>query len=244
MPRQTGTSKLVNRSVRGLITEASALSFPEDASQDELNVEIMRDGSRRRRRGVDVETDSTSFAPRASDLNIDDDDIWQSRVTSFKWEAVNGNPELGFIVVQVGPTVAFFNAGSVPITSGWKEEYNLELDQWEADDDVIKPYKCQFTSGNGKLFISHPRLDPIKVTYDELTDTMTFDRILVRIRDLEGLDDGLEVNERPTSLSEEHEYNLRNQGWYPEVVKMNVNQFYGTDDPIQAFASHIQRFGT
>jgi len=243
MPRQTGTSKLVNRNVLGLVTEASALAFPENSSQDELNMEIMRDGSRRRRRGVDLEEDSINFAPNSNDLNINDDDIWQSQVTSYKWESVNGNPELSFVVVQVGPTLAFFNSGAAPLTSGWNEDNNVELDQWDVDEDDIRPYKCQFTSGNGKLFVSHQNLDPIKISYDELTDTISVSRIFLRVRDLEGLEDGLQVNERPNTLSQEHTYNLRNQGWFPGVVKLRPGLGYPALDPIQAFAQHIRSFG-
>jgi len=243
MPRQVATSRLVNRNVLGLVTEASALSFPENASQDELNMEIMRDGSRRRRRGVDVEPTSTDFAPDENDLNIEEEDIWRSEVVSYKWESVNGTPNLAFIVVQVGPTLAFFNAGTAPITAGFNEDYNVELDQWEVNAADIQFERCQFTAGNGKLFVSHPKLDPIKIEYDSDTDTMEVSRISLRIRDLEGLDDELEVNERPSTLSEEHKYNLRNQGWFPGVVKLRPFLGYEGTDPIDAFATHIRKYG-
>ena len=37
---------------KGLITEAGELTFPEGASTDELNMNLQRDGSRRRRLGL------------------------------------------------------------------------------------------------------------------------------------------------------------------------------------------------
>ena len=48
-----GTEKLYRSFVKGLITEASPLTFPENASIDEKNFVLNRDGSRSRRLGVD-----------------------------------------------------------------------------------------------------------------------------------------------------------------------------------------------
>ena len=42
--------------VKGLVTEANQLTFPENASVDEANFVLNRDGSRYRRLGVDYET--------------------------------------------------------------------------------------------------------------------------------------------------------------------------------------------
>ena len=49
MPRQTVPAE-VNTFVKGLITEASPLTFPDNASLDELNFILNKDGSRRRSR--------------------------------------------------------------------------------------------------------------------------------------------------------------------------------------------------
>lgn len=66
MARQTAKAE-VNSFVKGLITEASALTFPENASLDEDNFVLKRDGSRQRRLGMDLEEDyktvSTSTGP-------------------------------------------------------------------------------------------------------------------------------------------------------------------------------------
>ena len=57
--------------VKGLITEASALSFPENASIDEDNFVLNRDGSRQRRLGFDYEESAvhtdTSIAYNATE---------------------------------------------------------------------------------------------------------------------------------------------------------------------------------
>ena len=49
---QKQTQKVINTFIKGLITEAGELTFPPDASVDELNCDLRRDGSRRRRLGV------------------------------------------------------------------------------------------------------------------------------------------------------------------------------------------------
>ena len=54
MPQKL-SQKVVNTFIKGLITEAGELTFPEDASIDELNCLLERDGSRRRRLAVEVE---------------------------------------------------------------------------------------------------------------------------------------------------------------------------------------------
>lgn len=46
----------VNRFTAGLITEASPLTFPDNASLDEVNFVLNRDGSRNRRLGMRLRT--------------------------------------------------------------------------------------------------------------------------------------------------------------------------------------------
>jgi hypothetical protein len=55
MPQQFLLKPSVNFT-KGLNTEAGELTFPEDSSIDELNMDAFRDGSRRRRLAVKLET--------------------------------------------------------------------------------------------------------------------------------------------------------------------------------------------
>lgn len=55
MPRAE-TAKIYRTFVKGLITEASPLTYPENASTDEDNMILSRRGNRARRLGVDFET--------------------------------------------------------------------------------------------------------------------------------------------------------------------------------------------
>ena len=49
------TTKVYRTFVKGMITEASPLTYPEDASYDEDNMILYRRGNRSRRFGVDFE---------------------------------------------------------------------------------------------------------------------------------------------------------------------------------------------
>ena len=53
---QSLNQKTVNNFVKGLITEAAELTFPEGASVNELNCDLRRDGSRRRRESLTLES--------------------------------------------------------------------------------------------------------------------------------------------------------------------------------------------
>ena len=58
----TQATKDYNTFVRGIITEANALTYPENASIDEENFVLNKDGSRQRRLGMDFEADYTLSA--------------------------------------------------------------------------------------------------------------------------------------------------------------------------------------
>ena len=74
-------TKEYNTFIKGIITEASPLTFPENASSDEENFVLNRNGSRRRRLGVDYETDYVLKDTSKTALTIE-----SSAVTTFKWE--------------------------------------------------------------------------------------------------------------------------------------------------------------
>src|SRR6185503_9986638 len=87
-----------------------------------------------------------------------------------------------------------------------------------ATDPALLP--ASFASGNGRLFITHPSCDPIVVEYDDEEDDLVAEGINVQIRDFEGVDDDLEIDEHPATLSNDHLYNLQNQGWGLKDVRM------------------------
>lgn len=206
MPRAT-TNKLYRTFVRGLITEASPLTYPEDSSFDELNTVPSRKGNRTRRLGMQY-----SSADVESSVIVADKD---NAYNEFVWKAVGGKSSTNFLVVQVASTVYFFDMNVTPIESG-KKTFSINLDTYlrpGASTAQIDTEACQFAAGKGFLFIVSDKIEPLSVEYDSDADTITVTSIAILIRDFEGLDDGLQNDEEPTTLSKEHHYNLQNQGW-------------------------------
>lgn len=221
MARQAGAS-VQNNFSRGLITEATGLNFPENAVIATSNCVFDERGRVHRRLGINFETDfETQSADRTGVV-----------VNSYYWRAAAGNGDNSLLVLQVGDTLYFYLVGSGALSADMIDTLDL-TDFSPGGAPAPETTECEFTSGNGYLFVSHPDLEPFYVEYDPDADTVTGNQITVEIRDFEGVDDGLEIDERPLTLSSEHEYNLRNQGWYviAEVstsgVTMNVLDRWG-----------------
>jgi hypothetical protein len=122
MPRQTSAVEL-NKFVAGLITEASPLTFPDNASLDEQNFVLNRNGSRSRRLGMDLENGGqviTSTVSLPSDGNI--------AVSSFKWTNAGGNSGKTIIVVQIGSEINFFDNAFNPLSVGYTFTYTYSSD--------------------------------------------------------------------------------------------------------------------
>lgn len=206
MPRAK-ENKLYRTFTKGMITEAGYLTYPEDASTDELNVIISRKGNRTRRRGIDFQDDYV-----LNDLSATDDAV----VNEHAWISVNNDPAVSLAVVQIGSVVHFFDMSAETVLSASKKNFTIDLASYKINtasllDMSIIP--AEFSSGFGLLFIAHPLIDPLSVEYKPETDTLEVVKIVIQIRDLEGVNDGLSNDEEPASLSREHHYNLKNQGW-------------------------------
>lgn len=200
-----------NNFTRGLITEAGKLNFPENAVTDTDNCVYDQLGRVTRRLGFDYEKDYTNFSITRNDESYE----------TFVWETVGGNGNLSFVVVQKGKLLYFYEVDEDGALSPNRKTSTVDIETFAASGyaaDFIE-YRCQFTSGDGKLFVTHPFCDPFYVTYDSGTETFTGNLITIKIRDFEGVDDGLDVDERPASLTNAHKYNLFNQGWYADVQK-------------------------
>jgi hypothetical protein len=173
---QSLTQKAVNNFVRGLITEASELTFPESASVDELNCDLRRDGTRRRRLGVEREDDWGSSTFQIFDT---------TRVANGDWFNVAGNPELEFLVVQIDNILYFYDKNQLPYSRQQKTN-SVALSPYEHPTSLgAENSDCQFTSIKGKLVVSSPEINTIVVDYDEATQAFSVTQINFRVRDFE-----------------------------------------------------------
>lgn len=209
MPRAV-EKKLYRTFVKGLITEASPLTYPENASINEDNCIIYRKGNRTRRLGIDYEDDFS-----LSTDSVTSDELELMAIKEFPWYAVNNDTDVSFLVVQTGLTIHFYDLSSVPLSDGIKS-FSIDLSDWLAPDwgtPAGAKIEVSMFSGKGYLFIVGQSFEPLLVEYDPDTDDITVSQIFIRIRDFIGVDDGLANDEEPTTLTAEHEYNLKNQGW-------------------------------
>ncbi len=187
--------------IKGLITEASPFTYPENASLEEVNFILNKDGSRGRRFGIDYEIENTLI-----DIGVD---LSSSNiaVSSHTWTAVANNGDLEFVVIQVGNKLYFFrsNQGSIsstPVNGG------TSITITGNQNDLISG-----ASIYGYFIIVHGTQEVTILSYSPSTDTITKTTKRLKIRDLFGVDDGLPVNKRPTNIDNYHRYNLYNQGW-------------------------------
>jgi hypothetical protein len=201
MARQTAAVEF-NAFVKGLITEASPLTFPDNASLDEMNLVLNKDGSRRRRLGMDYEESYSTFSAGSTsspDLAF----------SSFVWKQPGGYTEKEFLVIQSGNRITILDSTTKPVSSDIVNVYTLGTDITQ---------RMSMTSVDGLLVIVLGVGSIYSFDYNGSTTIQTSGRL--RIRDLFGVEDiisgnnlldGSNVGLRPTTIAQPHIYNLRNQ---------------------------------
>lgn len=206
---QSANISVQNNFVKGLITEATALTFPENACTDTDNCVFDHLGLVERRRGFEYEG-LAEFVTQ---------DLTDNSVVTYLWTNVGGDGTSTFAVVQIGDTLHFYAVNEDESLSGSKHPDTIDLTAFLVSGVVsVSNLECQFSSGNGRLFVTNQRLETFYVEYDPVGDAITATEITIRVRDFEGdTADTLGVSERPTStlgaLDANHRYNLENQGW-------------------------------
>ena len=208
---------------KGLITEATPLTFPENASIDEDNFVLNRDGSRSRRLGVDFENQY-----QLNNIGLTADTIKESKQSFHVWTTPGGSTSVSIGIIRVqgrlwfldlltsNPSANLLNNGNYLTVTG--------LDNAKIQTAVINN-KC--------IIVSDDLAKPVLLSYNPTTDTVTQSTVTINVRDIWGLDDGLDVDERPTTLSQDHKYNLRNQGWAENIVTVST-QWDHDNDPATA----------
>jgi len=208
MPRQNG-NVLVNGFINGLISDATALNSPENSVTECSNVIFDETGKVHRRAGFDYEPNYVLKAIENAG----------AVTTSYIWKEVNGDGEQNLLVVQVGGSLYFYDLSETILSaSAFTDTVALTSHDVSGATDIETKY-CQFSSGLGKLIVTHPLCEPFIVTAD-LSDKatgITSASITVEVRDLIGKTFSEAIDERPTSTvgaaAVSYIYNLHNQGW-------------------------------
>lgn len=162
----------VNSFIGGLVSDANALTFPPNASLDEVNMVLNSDGSRNRRLGMDFENSSVEVTTGVSFNN-------SPAHTTFKWENVGGDPGKNLLVVQFGNEIKFFDFDNMPLSSSVIYTHTFE----PSSNTQLYSY----TSVDGVLVVATGLKEITKFIYEEGAITVEADYL--RIRDLFGVED-------------------------------------------------------
>jgi hypothetical protein len=227
MPKQLAPIE-VNTFVGGLVSDATPLTFPDNASLDEDNMVLNVEGDRQRRLGMD-------FEASASTITSGQEERTNVAHTSFRWENAGGNRENNLLVVQFGVELKFFNLGNTTISS--------EVIHTETLDTTVYSTRFSYAVVDGILVVAANLPYVLTFEYDEAAGTIIKSTKTLRIRDsfgvedsLNGVDllDGNNVSNRPSTLTDTHLYNLRNQTWSTPRRGANTES---TEDPVAFFYS-------
>lgn len=224
MPKQSVKLEFKNF-IKGLITEASPVNFPPEASSDEENFQLNRNGTRDRRLGLGYETEYV-----LRDSGLTDLQLAATPPVTYEWRNVRSDSTLIFLVVKLGNDLWFFDlqASAVSGTTGYKGKLTSVF---TGTNDY------SFASVDGRLVVVDGSGDVAIITYDGTNFTKTTTRILTR--DMWGLE-GTSTREaddslRTSTLSSADWYNLYNQSW--GIPRKNAA---GTlDDPAAIFKTDL-----
>lgn len=217
-------NKEYNTFAKGIITEANALNFPENASIDEANFVLNRDGSRQLRLGMDFESGYTATAVSSMTSAA-------IGVSCHEWVNAGNTVANQFAVVQVGDKLLVYNAAAGSISSSL-------LATIDASSVIVDETKeIQSACGMGFFFFTSGSGSPAVLEY--VGTTVTMRTIDIKIRDFFGVYDGLKIDERPPSLSDAHKYNLFNQGW--DLTKANAVDTNRTTFPSNAEIWYVSK---
>lgn len=244
MPIATG-DKDYTLPLKGLNTEANILDFPQDSFVDGLNIVMDFDPQRLRVRKGHT---SSNLSPYSGFFTIESG---SKAITYYLWKNVSQDPTLHFLVIQNGDKLTFTDATDSTLTATESNFYSLlssgsGTTKGQSDDVDIQP--LSYTNVKGRLMVVSEAINPTLITYDVAGGTFTASQIPLRIRDTLGVESGIEVDKRPTvigdfpvgatasgtypQISEMHEYNLYNQGWYQQRRIVTAGAY---TDPIANF---------
>ena len=211
----------------GINTEASLLAFPENAAITLDNIDLRRNGEIRRRLGLDFEAGFVKTDTSKTTLVFDD-----HAIAAHRWDNVDNTSSVSIGVIQVGNNLWFVDLyASSPSANLLNGGAAVVLNSSTIGTNISGNELIQFAATNGVLvFTSKEMPKPHYLSYNSTTDVVSVTAVNVKVRDFFGIDDGLEIEERPSSLSNSHKYNLLNQGWL-EDFRAAING--GIDNPLE-----------
>ena len=207
MPTKTSVQ---NNFTKGLLTEFSGLNFPENACTATSNCTFHRIGNVTRRNGFDYEI---NFVLTKVDRT-------QRAISTFRWLDAGGDGETQLLVVQVGSTLYFFESSNAITSSPLSAQRlasTVDLTNFSSSTTSPSVSECQYSYGNGYLFVYNPNTNPFYCTF--ANGVIAANVINIKIRDFVGnVELTIPDTLRPNTLGIAHQYNLQNQGWISQVA--------------------------
>lgn len=226
MPRTTANITY-NNFIRGLITEATEINWPDNASVDEDNCIIYRKGNRSRRLGIDWEESSQVLTDTITQTKTQNGSISKT----FSWLNAGEVSGENILVQYLDGALYFFDLNDASQSNNTRfSSININARRVDASEEITD---ISFASGKGFLFVVGSNIRPTIIVYINSTTLVPY-YLDFLIRDFDGVDDSLDVDEEPTSLSKFHEYNLKNQGWVPPAT--------GVASPITTYFTAHSRY--
>lgn len=236
----------VNTFVQGLITEASPLNFPANASYQEENFVLHTDGTRSRRLGMAYETDKVLTASGLTPVTLN-----YAKPSCYVWKDVGGDTSTHFLVVKGESSILIFDLDRANISGGYLGSVditsllvNLTGGSTSWDGPIYSSY-YSVSNIEGNLIIAGGS-GSIGVVSFTAPSTFTLTTGRLKVRDVWGVQDSNSQTEgdilhHPTVLTAEHYYNLQNQSWgvtrhaYTEDPLPLILGTYSYDDPVQIY---------
>jgi hypothetical protein len=223
---QKYSQKLVNTFIKGLVTEASEMTFPENATSDELNCDLLKNGARRRRKAIQLEENF-----QASPFDVPAGTFVHEQT----WANVSGLSGVEYLVLQVNDTVYFYDKSFQTLSAG-RKSFSIDLNTYSASNSFSvaeEPIQC--SSISGYLVMTSAAINPIKVKYVNST-TIEVSTITINVRDLEYQYKGTVAVDKQPTLAElggstttdafrTYKYDLYNIGWSSVNTGRGSNAF-------------------
>jgi len=134
-------------------------------------------------------------------------------IKEFRWDSAAKRSDKNYVVQQVGSTLSFYDQSFETLSDG-RKSFSVDLNSYLAPNKLdTSRVEVEASTGNGFLFVVGANIEPLVIEYLPDSDTIVVQRIYIQIRDFQGVADGLANDAEPTTLSNAHHYNLKNQGW-------------------------------
>lgn len=224
MPRVKSDVKSLFTFVKGLVTEATGISYPENSMVDGNNIDVNIDGSAKRRKGLDFEQAFNFY------INTFTAEEIQNLAISFHpWKAVNNNGNINFFVVQVGTKLYVGDLDGAVLSNSFfgeidlsdlthtysKPHFTTQITTNYVVNQDAQYYLLDSSYGKGRIFFNNRYINPFYLEYDEELGRISPRMLVLFERDFDGVVDTFAVDEQPLggTNTPDHLYNLQNQGW-------------------------------